>query len=117
MMYKEILRTDKLLFICPYCGVAFRALAHHTVQKHGISGEELRRRHGLKKNYQLITPCLKERHRTTALRDGMGDKLKEWGKISRYAKGHKGHIKEMWSPQAIEELRTRKTKKKQEGKL
>ena len=65
--YKEIIRDDKSLFKCPFCGEWFKGLAYHTNQKHGITGKELRKMMGLKSNYQLTTNEIKERHREIAL--------------------------------------------------
>lgn len=101
--YTEIERTDKLLFVCPFCGVAFKALARHTVQKHGISGRELRQRFGLKSTYQLITPELKERLRRDALRYDMPGQLLRVGVGTRFRKGCVGHVRSAWSPQALSE--------------
>jgi len=103
--YKEIERTDKLLFICPFCGLNFRALASHTWQVHNIKAKRLRQMFGLRSDYQLITNDLKERHRTLAINSNEGEKLKMSGIKTRYKKGHEGHI--IWSPQALSELSRR----------
>jgi hypothetical protein len=105
--YKEIERNDKLFFICPICGLAFRALAYHTNQKHKISGKELRKMFGLKADYQLITPEIKERHREIAIEHNEGEKLIIVGEKTRYKKGSKGHTKENWSNQALKEMSKR----------
>lgn len=105
--FKEIMRTDKQLFICPFCGKEFQALAYHTNQAHNIKAKELRKMFGLKANYQLITPDLKQRHRESALRTNEGEKLKRVGKKTRYKKGHTGHTKDTWSPQALYEMSER----------
>lgn len=99
--FKEIKRTDKLLFICPFCGLSFRALAYHTNRKHGIIGKHLRKMFGLKASYQLITHDLKQLHRNLAIKHNEGEKLKRVGLKTRYKKGDKGHTKDSWSPQAI----------------
>jgi len=104
--WKDVIRDDKLLFKCPFCGLWYRALAYHTRQAHNITGKHLRQLMGLKADYQLITPEIKERHRETALRDDMGTQLKKAGKNTRYKKGCAGHIK--WSAQAIHQLKTRR---------
>ena len=103
--YKEIIRDDKSLFKCPFCGEWFKALAYHTRQKHKISAKSLRKMFNLKSEYQLITPDLKEIHRHYALRDNMGKQLKRVGMKTRYKKGHIGHIKINWSNQALAEIR------------
>lgn len=108
--YREIQRTDKLLFICPFCGLAFKALAYHTRQRHKVTAKDLRKMFGLKANYQLITPNLKARHKQIAIDNNEGEKLKRVGKKTRFVNGHIGHIKENWSNQAIEELKRRVTK-------
>ena len=108
--YTEIQRTDKLLFICPFCGLAFKGLAYHTRQKHKINAKELRRMFGLKSEYQLITPEIKERHRDIAIINQEGKKLMLTGIKTRYKKGHKGHTKDNWSNQALKELSIRQTK-------
>lgn len=100
--YKEIIRDDKSLFQCPFCAEWFKALAYHTTQKHKISGKTLRRMMGLKYNYQLITPELKEIHHNLAIHNKEGEKLIRVGEKTRYKKGHDGHID--WSPQAKIEL-------------
>lgn len=102
--FKEIERTDKLLFICPFCDKTFRALAYHTRQIHKISARHLRKMFGLKSDYQLITNDLRELHRNYALRDNMGEQLKSSGKNTRFKTGHTGHIKENWSNQALHEM-------------
>jgi len=106
--YKEIIRDDKLLFKCPICGEFYKGLAYHTTQTHGITGRELRRKMGLKRNYQLITPSIKERHKEIVLENKethIEINLIKKGKKTRYKKGSKGHIKKEWSPQALEENR------------
>jgi predicted transcriptional regulator len=107
---KEIMRTDKQYFICPFCGKDFRALAYHTRQVHDISAKNLRKMFGLKHNYQLITPDLKEVHRKIAIDNNEGEKLKKVGQNTRFRKGFEGHTRDNWSEQAIKELgaRTRK---------
>ena len=108
--YKDIIRDDKSLFCCPFCGEWFRALAYHTRQKHGIKAKELRQMMGLKSNYQLITPDLKSRHKEI-VKDNFDTHVKNnlinKGNKTRYLKGHEGHLKEFWSPEAIEEIKTR----------
>ena len=106
--YKEIIRDDKQLFQCPFCSEWFRALAYHTVQKHGVTGRTLRKMMGLKANYQLITPDLKARHREIAIENNEGEKLIRVGKDTRYKDGSIGHID--WSPQAKRELGDRTSK-------
>ena len=98
--FKEIIRNDKMLFLCPFCDYWFKGLAYHTRQKHGVSSKRLKQIMGLKYNYQLITPELKERHRIIAIEHNEGEKLKIVGQNTRYIKGSKGHIKENWSLQA-----------------
>jgi hypothetical protein len=101
--HKEIIRDDKSLFKCPWCGDWFRALAYHTRQKHGITSQALKRAMGLKANYQLITHDLKLRHREIALNNidvCIIENLIMKGEATRYNKGCSGHIKANWSPQA-----------------
>jgi len=108
--YQEIIRDDKLLFKCPFCGEWFRGLAYHTNQKHGITGKELRKCLGLKSSYQLITPDIKERHRQIVLENKdshITENLIKKGDKTRYKKGDIGHIKENWSKQAIKEMKER----------
>ncbi len=105
--YKEIIRDDKSLFKCVFCGEWFRALAHHTTQKHGVSGKDLRKMLGLKSKYQLITPELKDRHHILALEQEQSNCLKIIGLNTRYKEGHDGHIKILWSNQAINDLKHR----------
>jgi predicted transcriptional regulator len=100
--FKEIIRDDKSLFKCVYCGEWFRALAYHTTQKHGITAKQLRKDLNLKATYQLITNDIKKRHRELALSSAEGEKLKLSGKHNRYIKGHKGHIKRFCSAQALQ---------------
>ena len=107
-IHKEIKRTDKQLFICPFCDKPFRALAYHTTQKHGITGKKLRKMFGLKAKYQLITPAIKQRHRELAINNNEADKLIRVGQKTRYQKGHEGHTKDRWSPQALFEMSKRR---------
>lgn len=110
--YIEIIRNDKLLFLCPFCKDErwFRALAYHTRQVHGITARRLRQLFGLKANYQLITPDLKARHQDI-VRDNYESNVKanllDKGKRTRYKKGDLGHIKHLWSPQAISDMQKR----------
>ena len=106
--YKEIIRDDKSLFQCVYCGEWFKGLAYHTTQKHGISAKQLRKDLNLKATYQLITNDIKERHRELAINSGEGNKLKISGQQTRYNKKHLGHIKDLWSNQALNELSLRR---------
>lgn len=106
--YKEIIRDDKLLFKCPYCGKWYRALAYHTRQAHNISSKQLKKNLGLKSNYQLITPELKEKHKEIALYNDQPEKLRKAGEQTRYKKEHKGHTKDTWSNQAISQLKQKK---------
>ena len=106
--YKEIIRDDKSLFMCPICGHWFKGLAYHTTQKHGITGRILRRMMGLKAEYQLTTPSIKARHREIALSHAethIKQNLILNGKNTRYKKGDIGHIKENWSPEALSRKR------------
>ena len=109
--FTEIKRTDKQLFVCPFCNKEFRALAYHTRQRHEISAKKLRKMFGLKSNYQLITPDLKERHRELAIENKEGEKLIRVGEKTRYKKGSKGHIRKEWSEQAIYEMSKRQKSK------
>ena len=108
--FKEIARTDKLLFICPFCNLSFKALAYHTRQVHKIKARDLRKMFNLKSNYQLITPYLKARHRDIAIEFKQGEALKHRGLKTRYKKGSIGHIKKNWSNQALKELSDRRHK-------
>lgn len=108
--YKEIIRNDKSMFKCPYCGEWFKALAYHTRQKHGIKAKELRKNLGLKSDYQLITPALRERHREIVMENKdshITNNLIIKGKKTRYKDGFEGHIKKNWSNQAIKEMSKR----------
>jgi hypothetical protein len=105
--YKEIIRNDKSLFLCPICEQWYRALAYHTTQKHGITGKQLRKILGLKSDYQLITHEIKSRHREIAIENNEAEKLKIVGVKTRFKKGHLGHIKNDWSKQALNELSER----------
>jgi len=108
--YKEIIRDDKLLFLCPFCNSWFRALAHHTTQKHKITARKLRKMFNLKYNYQLITPDLKERHKEIVFENKESHikiNLLEKGNKTRYIKGDFGHLKTNWSNQSIALLRER----------
>lgn len=106
--YKDVIRNDKSLFMCPFCGEWFRALAYHTRQKHGIDARSLREMLGVKMDYQLITPELKERHKELALEQGQPEHLKRVGMNTRFRNGFGGHKKEMWSAQALMELSERR---------
>ena len=102
--YKEIIRDDKMLFKCPFCGLWFRGLAYHTSQKHGINTKDFRKLMGLKSNYQLTTPDIKARHREIALQNAdkhIKENLIIKGKQTRYKKGYQGHIKDNWSAEAL----------------
>lgn len=113
--YIEIQRTDKMLFICPFCKKEFRALARHTWQVHGVTGKKLRKMFGLKSNYQLITPDLKELHRKVVQRNydsHVKKNLTVKGKSTRYKKGFEGHTRRKWSKQALYELGQRAKKEK-----
>lgn len=102
--YKEIIRDDKLLFKCPFCGDWFKGLAYHTNQKYNITGKQLRQMMGLKYKYQLTTNEIKQKHQE------IGSKMKNLDTLginTRYKTNHIGHIKEKWSNQAIKELSTR----------
>jgi hypothetical protein len=115
--YKEIIRNDKSLFKCPFCGEWFKALAYHTNQKEGVKGKTLRHMMGLKSNYQLTTPQIKQRHKDIVLQNKQSHINKNLlikGKKTRYKKGTPGHKKKNWSNQAINELKNR-NKKKLEG--
>lgn len=107
--YKEIIRDDKSLFQCVYCGEWFKGLAYHTVQKHGITAKQLRKDLNLKSTYQLTTNSIKERHRELAINSNEAEKLIRCGANTRYNKGHVGHIKKYWSNQALKELHDRRT--------
>jgi predicted transcriptional regulator len=104
---QEIKRTDKQLFICPFCSQTFRALARHTNQIHGITGRELRKRFGLKQSYQLITLDLRKEHQKLAYKHNMHERLIKLGRKTRYKEGHSGHLKNDWSEQALIELSER----------
>jgi uncharacterized C2H2 Zn-finger protein len=113
--YQEIIRDDKSLFQCPWCGEWFRGLAYHTRQKHGVTAKQLRQKFGLKADYQLITPDLKERHRIIALENSESHikrNLIEKGTKTRYPKGCKGHTRDTWSAQALAEYKVRQNAKK-----
>lgn len=108
--YKEVMRTDKKLFICPFCGEEFRGLAYHTNQKHGITSKQLKKMMGLKSNYQLITPDLKDRHRQIVednYNSHVKNNLQKKGVVTRYKKGDTGHTKDNWSPQALKDISKR----------
>lgn len=104
---KDIIRTDKMYFICPFCGKEYRALAYHTRQAHGISARDLRSMMGLKSNYQLITNEIKLKHQKDVINNAhVLNNLKD--SPTRFKVGHLGHTKNSWSNQAIHELKTRK---------
>jgi len=105
--YKEIIRTDKKYFVCPFCKEEFRGLAYHTYQKHGVTSKRLKRIMGLKSNYQLITDSIKDRHREIVMANKdshIKENLLLKGQKTRYKKGDIGHIKAKWSNQAIKEM-------------
>ena len=112
MDFKEIQRTDKNLFICPFCFKTFIALAYHTRQVHDINAKQLRKMFGLKNNYQLITHDLKQRHRQIAFDNKEGEKLKLVGQATRYKQGSGGHVKRDWSKQALYQLAHKHEKKR-----
>jgi hypothetical protein len=108
--YKEVIRDDKDMLQCPFCGEWFRGLAYHTIQKHGVTGMQLRKMLGVKSSYQLTTNDIKERHREIVMENKdshIKTNLIKKGNKTRYKKGFEGHIKKNWSNQAIQEMKQR----------
>jgi len=108
--YAEIIRNDKSMFCCPYCKEWFKGLAYHVSRKHGVRAKAFRKFFGLKYNYQLTTNEIKERHREIVMQhkdSHIKRNLLIKGKKTRYKDGSKGHTKDKWSNQAIEEIKAR----------
>jgi len=86
-MVADEIRIINGLFVCPFCGESFKALAYHTRQVHKVSGRRLREMFDLPYNYPLQTEDIIEKRREKALYYDMDKQLIRTGKKTRFKKG------------------------------
>lgn len=72
---RESVLEDKV--ICLECGAGFKQLTHLHLQRHGLTVNEYKRKHGLPKGQALIAKTLSEAKRQKAKELGLGEKLQK----------------------------------------
>lgn len=72
---RDSVQEDKV--ICLECGAEFKQLTHLHLQRHGLTVDEYKHKHGLPKRQPLIAKALSETKRRKAKELGLGEKLQK----------------------------------------
>jgi hypothetical protein len=92
---------------CLECGLYYHKVLTHVIQRHEMTGEEYRERHGLYHSKSLVSEDVKEIHRQIAFNNPevIEINLLKKGKKTRFTKGKVYQYKRR--PQHIQELKQR----------
>lgn len=94
----EIAYDNEGKLICHICGRAFKKLASHAYNGHGITAYEYKEMFGLNNNQGLIAESTKEilrKHSKNNYDIVVRENLLKKGESSRFKKGDKGRTKDM----------------------
>lgn len=103
--YAKVTLDSEGLLECHICGLSFRKLAAHTVQKHLVTAEDYKKMFGLYAGKGLVTDELRQTLSDNVDPRVIKKNLINKGKQTRYRNGHKGRT--TVRPQLKEALKAR----------